>query len=96
MAEVERRLRLGKRNIDGLVATGKRVIYWDDELAGFGLRVERSGSKTFLVRYRPGGGRNAPKRFLTIGRFGKLTAEEARNEARRVLSAGELECRTAP
>jgi Arm DNA-binding domain len=90
MAEVQRRLRLGKRNIDGLVATGKRVIYWDDELAGFGLRVEQSGSKTFLVCYRPGGGRNAPKRFLTIGRYGKLTAEEARNEARRVLSAGEL------
>jgi integrase len=90
MAKVQRRLRLGKRNIDGLAATGKRVIYWDDELAGFGLRVEKSGSKTFLVRYRPGGGRNAPKRFLTIGRYGKLTPEEARSEARRVLSAGEL------
>jgi integrase len=90
MAEVERRLRLSKRNIDGLAAIGKRLIYWDDELAGFGLRVEQSGNKTFIVRYRPGGGRNAPKRFLTIGRFGKLTPEEARNEARRVLSAGEL------
>jgi Arm DNA-binding domain len=90
MAEAERRLRLSKRNIDGLAAIGKRLIYWDDELAGFGLRVEQSGNKTFIVRYRPGGGRNAPKRFLTIGRFGKLTPEETRNEARRMLSAGEL------
>lgn len=90
MAEVERRLRLGKRNIDSLAAIQKRVIYWDDELAGFGLRVEQSGSKTFIVRYRPGGGRNAPKRFLTIGRYGKFTPDEARNEARKVLSAGEL------
>jgi integrase len=66
------------------------VIYWDVDHAGFGLRVEPSGSKTFLVRYRPGGGRKAPKRFLTIGRYGKLTPDEGRAEARKVLSASEL------
>ena len=90
MSDVERRLRLNKRAIDGLQSTTKRVIYWDDDLAGFGLRIEPSGSKTFLVRYRPGGGRNAPKRFLTIGRYGRLTHDQARTEARKVLSAGEL------
>lgn len=90
MSYQERRLRLSKRNIDALEATDKRVIYWDDDLAGFGLRVEPSGNKTFLVRYRPGGGRKAPKRFLTIGRYGKLTPDEGRSHARKVLSAGEL------
>ncbi len=90
MPEHERRLRLNKRAIDGLQATRQRMIYWDDDLAGFGLRIEPSGSKTFLVRYRPGGGRNAPKRFLTIGRYGKLTPDQARTEARRVLSSSEL------
>ena len=90
MSDDERRVRLTKRNIDLLESNGKRVIYWDDDLAGFGLRVELSGTKTFIVRYRPGGGRNAPKRFLTIGRYGKLTPDQGRTEARKVLSASEL------
>jgi integrase len=90
MSQEKRRLRLNKRNIDGLESNTKRTIYWDDDLAGFGLRIEPSGIKTFLVRYRHGGGRNAPKRFFTIGRSGRLTPDQARSEARRVLSAGEL------
>ena len=90
MVKTESRLRLSKRNIDQLQSGEERLTYWDDDLAGFGLRVEPSGNKTFFVRYRPGGGRNAPKRFLTIGRYGKLTPDQARTEARKVLSAGEL------
>jgi integrase len=90
MTDKEKKLRLNKRAIDALPPTSKRTVYWDDELSGFGLRIEASGRKTFLVRYRPGGGRNAPKRFMTIGRYGKLTPEEARTEARRLLSAGNL------
>jgi integrase len=86
----EKRVRLTKRNIDLLQTNGTRVIYWDDDLAGFGLRVEPSGSKTFIVRFRPGGGRTAPKRFLTIGRYGKLTPDQGKTEARKVLSASEL------
>ena len=90
MTDNEKRLRLNKRAIDALLPASKRTIYWDDELSGFGLRIEASGRKTFLVRYRPGGGRNAPKRFMTVGSYGKLTPEEARAEARRLLSAGNL------
>ena len=90
MVTTENRLRLSKRSIDLLISGVGRLIYWDEDLAGFGLRVEPSGKKTFFVRYRPGGGRNAPKRFLTIGRYGKLTPDQARSEARKVLSAGEL------
>ena len=57
-------------------------------LAGFGLRVEKSGTKTFIVRYRAdGGGRTAPRRFATIGRFGPLTVDEARRRARVLLGA---------
>ena len=90
MSDNGRRVRLTKRAIDLLEVDNRRVIYWDNDLAGFGLRVEPSGTKTFIVRYRPGGGRNAPKRFLTIGRYGKLTPDQGRSEARKVLSAGEL------
>jgi hypothetical protein len=29
---------------------------WDDSLSSFGVRVEVSGSKTFIVRYKTDGG----------------------------------------
>jgi integrase len=65
---------------------GERYHLWDRELAGFGLRVEVSGAVTFVVRYRAGGGgRSAPRRFFTIGRYGALTVKEARVEAKAIL-----------
>ncbi len=55
-------------------------------MAGFGLRVEPTGAKTFIAKYRAnGGGRTATQRVVTIGRFGTLTADQARKQAKRVL-----------
>ena len=87
MAVAKRKqVRLTKRVVDAAGPGEARYIVWDSELNGFGLRVETSGSKTFVVRYRAdGGGRNAPQRFVTIGRFGNLTVEEARKAAKVVL-----------
>lgn len=79
---------LTKREVDAAEARGERYHLWDTKLAGFGLRVEKSGTKTFVARYRAdGGGRTAPRRFVTIGRFGVLTADEARKQARMLLGA---------
>jgi hypothetical protein len=65
-----------------------RYHLWDSKLAGFGLRVEKSGTKTFVVRYRSdGGGRSAPRRFVTVGRYGPLTVDQARRRARVLLAA---------
>lgn len=70
-----------------LTTRNHRYIVWDTVLKGFGCRVEISGTKSFIVRYRAaGGGRNAPKRFYTIGRFPTLSTDEARREARKVLA----------
>jgi integrase len=78
--------KLTKRVVDNAAPNGVRYEIWDSELPGFGLRVEASGTKTFIVRYRAnGGGRKAPRRFMTIGRMGVLAPEEARASARRVL-----------
>ena len=77
-----------KSVVNAAEPSAKRYDLWDSKLAGFGLRVEASGTKTFIARYRAdGGGRSAPRRFLTIGRFGTLTAEEARRQAKTVLGA---------
>src|SRR5208283_2781343 len=55
---------------------------------GESLRLNRgtSGEFRFIVRYRTAG-RSAPRRFITIGRFGALTTEEARKRAKTILGA---------
>jgi len=55
---------------------------WDSELEGFGVRIQASGRKTFVIRYRV---KNAQKtqRKLTIARCSDLPPEKARELARK-------------
>jgi integrase len=82
-----RRAKLTKRVVDAARPEARRVIQWDTELAGFGLRIEPSGLKTFIARYRAGGGRSGTLRQATIGRYGILTVEQARAKAKKLLGA---------
>ncbi|MDR3528687.1 MAG: integrase arm-type DNA-binding domain-containing protein [Rhizomicrobium sp.] len=80
--------RLTKLVVEKAETRGARYDLWDLELAGFGLRVEKSGTKSFIIRYRvDGGGRSAPRRFLAVGRYGPLTVEQARKKAKALLGA---------
>lgn len=79
--------KLTKRMIDAIKPSQGDCFLWDSELAGFGLRVREGGTKTFIAQYRAGGGRSGLTRRFTIGRYGTLTVEEARLEARKVLLA---------
>jgi hypothetical protein len=63
------------------------VFLWDTEVAGFSVRVRPSGSKTFVVQYRAGGGRSGQSRRFTIGRFGVLTVDDARKNAKQIVAA---------
>lgn len=58
-----------------------QVIYRDDELIGFGLRVTR-GSISYIVECRV----NGVNRRITIGPHGRLDPETAREEAQKLLS----------
>lgn len=79
---------MSKRSVDTAKAIdGKRTNYFDKTLAGFVLRVTPTGAKTFAVKYRAGTGRKAPVRWHTIGRYGPLTVEQARAEAKRILGS---------
>lgn len=79
--------KLTKREVDRVVPSDHIVFVFDTDLKGFGLKVMPSGVKTFIVEYRAGaGGRKATKRRLTIGRYGALTPEQARDLAKDILA----------
>jgi hypothetical protein len=44
--------KLTKSNIDSLQAGARDIVYWDDALAGFGLKVTPKGRKVFFMLYR--------------------------------------------
>jgi integrase len=73
---------LTKRAVDALAPGEKTYFTYDGKLPGFGLCVRPSGVKTFVFEYRAGaGGRSAVKRRLTLGRYGPMTVEQAREAA---------------
>jgi integrase len=81
------RAKITKRTVDALQpVAGREATAWDTEVRGFGVRVRSGGAKSYILRYRPGGGRRAPLRTLTIGRHGSpWTPDTARIEAKRLL-----------
>jgi integrase len=69
-------MKFTKRTIDAVAPNPQRDLYlWDDDLAGFGLRVKPSGVRSFMIQYRNASG---VSRRITLGKFGVLTVDEAR------------------
>lgn len=73
--------KLTKRSVEALRIDAKDYFVWDSQIAGFGVRVMPSGAKTYQAQYRKGG----RTRRVSLGRHGKITAEEARKLAREVM-----------
>lgn len=65
-------------------------VVWDSELVGFGLRLQPpsrkkpNGDRVYVVRYRNAEGK---KRYLTLGRHGEVTTEQARRLAREKMAS---------
>lgn len=76
-------IKIMKRTVDSLTASGTRYIAWDTDLTGFGVRVGPSGSKSYVFKYRIGGGRTGRMRWGAIGQHGTLTPDQAREIAKR-------------
>ena len=81
------RARISKRSVDALVCpAGKdREFLWDDALAGFGVAAFPSGKKAYVAQYR----QNGRSRRFNIGDHGRLTPDEARSEAKKLLGVVE-------
>jgi integrase len=67
--------------VEKLKAEVKRLQIADDELTGFGVRVETDGSKSFYWTARIQG----KLRFRHLGDFPHVTVEQARTEARTLI-----------
>ena len=81
-----------RQTVDALQPAEKPYIAWDDRLVGFGVRVLPSGTRSFILNYRPGGGRKAPNRRIVLGRCERTSPDAARRMAEEMLvriAAGE-------
>jgi hypothetical protein len=79
-------VRLSKSVIDGLQAALKDVVYWDETLPGFGVKVTPRARKVFIALYRTGGAGSRLRKY-TIGPYGRVTLHGARAEAQKVFAA---------
>ncbi len=76
---------INKDNVENLIPPKSGYeIHWDKRLPGFGVRITSNGAKSFILQKRIHG----KEKRITIGRFGELTAEQARKEA--VKLAGQI------
>ena len=73
--------KLTKRVVDALSVETNDAVFWDRDLAGFGVRVYATGRKVYVVQSR---GPWGPKR-VTLGRHGKMSCDEARKQAALVI-----------
>jgi integrase len=77
-------MRLTKKVIDRFKYEGdgsSQDIRWDAQIPGFGVRIYPSGKKSFVLSYRSDG----RKHIMTVGRYGVMTLEQARDDAREKL-----------
>ena len=82
-------MNLTKAKIDGFRYEGRRIendkgqtrwtrdVRWDHKVPGFGLRITPSNHKSFVLSYRV----NGTKRLMTLGDYGTLTLDKARDKA---------------
>jgi integrase len=64
-----------------LPAGSKDAVFWDEDIAGFGIRLREGGSRTWIFRYR----RGKRQRSITLGSAKSVPLATARQ------NAGELE-----
>ena len=75
-------MNLTNRNIKAMVSKTTRYIVWDD-FKGFGVCIHPTGHKVFVLKYRNSQNRQV---MYTIGRWGALTADQAREQAKKLVA----------
>ena len=74
-------LRFTKRAVDALCVVDKDAVFWDRDLAGFGVRVHATGRKVFVVQSRGPAG----LKRVTLGPCAGPSIDQRRREAAAVI-----------
>ncbi|RTL88104.1 MAG: DUF4102 domain-containing protein [Hyphomicrobiales bacterium] len=92
MSEAGNKIKLTKTAVDALTPRDKPYLAWDADLPGFGVRVQPSGVKAYVVQFRIGRdsqyanrGEGSEYRH-TIGKTTTLTPVQARKRASEILA----------
>lgn len=78
------KVRITKRAVDACEVKDKPYFVWDDEITGFGVKINPTGRKVYVFQYRvaaPGKSAQTPARRFTIGKHGNVTPDQARQRA---------------
>lgn len=75
--------KLTRTVIERAVAQAAGAILWCPEVPGFGVRISKGGTKTFIVQYR---NKHGKTRRFKLGRVTVIGLEEARKQARIVIN----------
>ena len=73
-------MRLTKDRVKALPTRDSPYFEWDDDLKGFGVKVNPSGRKVYVVQFRLPNSRRT--RRMSIGPHGVLMPDQARNKAK--------------
>lgn len=76
--------KLTKTIVDAAKPGATDTWVWDSEVQGFGIRIQASGRKTYVVRYRT---HDRTQRKLTLGRCSDMPPDKARDLARKAFAA---------
>jgi integrase len=80
-------IKIARRTIAAIQTPETPVTYYDVTLKGFGLIVRPSGSRSWILEYRPGaGGRGIAKKRVVLGDPETLYPEQARDMAKDMLA----------
>ena len=73
-------MKISDATIRSLKSTDKQVMYRDDTLPGFGVRVTPKGIRSFCLMH------GSQRTITTIGRYPVISLAEARDAAKRILA----------
>src|SRR5215471_15292091 len=85
-----RGMKLTEKKTDSLAlpAGKKDFVWWDDDIAGFGIRVRDGGSRNWIYRYRIG----SKQRSLILGSATSVPLAVARKNASTLEARIEKSC----
>ena len=79
--------KITKRTVDAIEPSLRDTFLWDTGIPEFGCKVTPKGARIYVLQYS----RGCRDHRMTIGRHGvEFTAEQARNEARRLRELNRL------